>query len=95
MGSVSTIHGNLNGIIQILRAKRGYFMHALHTYYEAFVFINKSKMLVAVQKRKHKTRREKAQALKDIEKGLSDKEVVAEYNVPNENIISTWVKNKD
>ena len=70
-------------------------MHALHTYYEAFVFINKSKMLVAVQKRKHKTRREKAQTLKDIEKGLSDKEVVAEYNVPNENIISTWVKNKD
>ena len=95
MGSVSTIHGNLNGIIQILRAKRGCFMHALHTYYEAFVFINKSKMLVAVQKRKHKTRREKAQALKDIEKGLSDKEVVAKYNVPNENIISTWVKNKD
>ena len=33
-----------------------------HTYYEAIMFINKSKMLVAGQKRKHiqKTLREKA-----------------------------------
>ena len=37
--------------------------------YEAFVFIYNGKMLVAGQKRKHvhKTLREKAQALKDIE----------------------------
>ena len=44
----------------------------LYTYYEAFVFVNKSKMLVAGQKHKHvhKTLREKAQALKYIKKGL-------------------------
>ena len=53
-------------------------------------------MLVAGQKCKdvHKTLREKAQALKHIEKGLSNKEVVAKYNVPK-NTISTWIKNKD
>ena len=48
------------------------------------------------QKCKHvdKTLREKAQALKDIEKGLWNKEVAAKYNVPKITI-STWVKNKD
>ena len=61
-----------------------YNLCALYTYYEAFVFINKSKMLVAGQKRKyiHKTQLEKAQALKEIERGLSNKEVAAKYNVP-------------
>ena len=46
-----------------------YVMCALYTYYEALVFINKSKMLVAGQKRKpaHKTLQEK-----DIEKELSN-----------------------
>ena len=42
-------------------------------------------MLVAGQKRKHikKALREKVKALKDIsEKGLSNKEVAAKYNVP-------------
>ena len=44
-------------------------MCALYTYYEAFIFINKGKMLATVQKRKHvhKTLREKAQTLKDIQ----------------------------
>ena len=48
------------------------------------VFINKSKMLVVGQKRKHvhKILREKALALKDIEKGLSNKKVAAKYSVP-------------
>ena len=51
-------------------------------------------MLVA-GKRKciHKTLREKCQALKDLEKGESNKDVAAKYNVPK-NTLSTWVKNK-
>ena len=60
-----------------------YFMCALYTYHEAFFFTNKSEMMVARQKRKHvhKTLREEAQALKDIEKGLTNKEVAGKYNV--------------
>ena len=52
-------------------------------------------MLVA-QKRKHvhKTLQEKCQALKDIEKGLPNKDVETKYGVPK-NTISTWIKNKD
>ena len=40
--------------------------------------------MVAGQRRKHvyKTLREKAQALRYIEKKLSNKEVAAKYNVP-------------
>ena len=43
-------------------------MCALYTYYEAFVFINKSKMLLAGHKLKrvHKNQRERPQALKYI-----------------------------
>ena len=41
-----------------------------------------------------KTLCEKCQALKDLEKGESNKDVAATYNVP-ENTISTWVKNKE
>ena len=36
---------------------------------------------------------EKCNALSDIEKGLSNKEVAAKYGVPT-NTISTWEKNK-
>ena len=56
------------------------------------LYLNKSKMLVAGQKRKHfhKTLREKAQALKNIWK-KSNKEVAAKYYV-SKNTISTWVK---
>ena len=52
-------------------------------------------MLVA-QKRKHvyKTRQEKCQALKDIEKELPNKDVATKYGV-QKNTISTWIKNKD
>ena len=52
-------------------------------------------MLVA-QKRKHvhKTLQEKCQALKDIEKGLPNKDVATKYGVPK-NTISTWMKDKD
>ena len=52
------------------------------------------KMLVA-RKRKytHKTLREKRQALKDAEKGESNKDVAAKYNLPKNNL-SIWVKNK-
>ena len=41
-----------------------------------------------------KTLREKSQALKDLEKGESNKNVAAKYNVPK-NTLSTWVKNKE
>ena len=52
-------------------------------------------MLVA-QKRKHvhKTLQEKCHALKDIEKGLPNRDVATKYGVPK-NTISTWIKNKD
>ena len=71
-----------------------YVMCALYPYYEAFVYISKSKMLLAGQKRKHlpKTLRQKAQALKNIEKGLSNKEVAAKYNVPKKYHICTGQK---
>ena len=37
---------------------------------------------------------EKCQALKDLEKGESSKDVAGKYNVPK-NTLSTWVKNKE
>ena len=39
------------------------------------------------------TLREKCQALKDLQKGESNKDVAAKYNVPK-NTLSTWVKKK-
>ena len=36
---------------------------------------------------------QKCNALKDLESGLSNKEVAAKYGVPK-NTVSTWVKNK-
>ena len=52
-------------------------------------------MLVA-GKRKYtlKTLHEKCQALKDLEKGQSNKDVAAKYNVPR-NTLLIWVKNKE
>ena len=51
-------------------------------------------MLVAGKRKyTHKTLREKCQALKDLEKGESNKDVAAKYNVPK-NTLSTWVKKK-
>ena len=53
------------------------------------------KMLVAGKRKyTHKTLREKCQALKDLEKGESKKDVAAKYNVPK-NTLSAWVKNKE
>ena len=53
------------------------------------------KMLVAGKRKyTHKTLCEKFQALKDLEKGESNKDVAAKYNVPK-NTLSTWVKNKE
>ena len=52
-------------------------------------------MLVAGKRKcTHKTLREKCQALKDLEKGESNKDVSAKYNVPK-NTLATWVKNKE
>ena len=42
----------------------------------------------------HKTLRQKCQALKNLEKGESNENVAAKYNVPK-NTLSTWVKNKE
>ena len=41
-----------------------------------------------------KTLNEKCKALKDIEKGLSNKDASKKYGVPP-NTISTWIKNKE
>ena len=52
-------------------------------------------MLVAGKRKYvHKALREKCQALQDLEKGLSNKDVVAKYGVPK-NTLSIWVKNKE
>ena len=52
-------------------------------------------MLVAGKRKyTHKTLREKYQALKDLEKAESNKNVAVKYNVPK-NTLSTWVKNKE
>ena len=48
--------------------------------------------VVVKRKYTHKTLREKCQALKDLEKGESNKDVAAKYNVPK-NTLSSWVKN--
>ena len=47
-------------------------------------------------KRKLNTKRlgEKCNALKDLESGMSNKEVAEKYDVPK-NTISTWLKNKN
>ena len=51
-------------------------------------------MLVAGKRKyNHKSLREKCQALKDLEKGMSNKDVSAKYNVPK-NTLSTWLRNK-
>ena len=51
-------------------------------------------MLVARKwKRNHKILRERCQALKELEKRISNKDVAAKYGVPKNNL-STWVKNK-
>ena len=42
----------------------------------------------------YKTLHEKCQALKDLEKGESNIDVAAKYNIPK-NTLSTWVKNKE
>ena len=41
-----------------------------------------------------KTLNEKCKALKDIDKGLSNKDASKKYGVPP-NTISTWIKNKE
>ena len=52
-------------------------------------------MLVAGKwKYTHKTLREKCQALKDLEKEESNKDLAAKYNVPK-NTLSTWVRTKE
>ena len=53
------------------------------------------KMLVTGKRKyTHKTLREKWQALKDLERGESNKDVAAKNNVPK-NTLSTWLKNKE
>ena len=52
-------------------------------------------MLVAGKRKyNYKLFREICQALKDLEKGMSSKDVAAKYGVPK-NTLSTWVKNKE
>ena len=65
----------------------------LFSLYVVVLFIFK---ILVTGKRKctHRTLREKCQAVKDLEKGESNKDVAAKYNVPK-NTLSTWVKNKE
>ena len=52
-------------------------------------------MLIAHRRKYvHKTLRGKCQSLKDLEKGLSNKDVAAKYGVPK-NTLSTWVESKE
>ena len=52
-------------------------------------------MLVAGKRKyTHKTLREKCHALKDLEKGESNKDLAAKCNVPK-NTLSTWVRTKE
>ena len=41
-----------------------------------------------------KSLKEKYEALKDLEKGLSNKDVAVKYGIPR-NTVSTWLKNKE
>ena len=50
-------------------------------------------MMLGKRKLQNKTVSQKYNALKDLEKGLSNIEVAAKYGVPK-NTLSTWVKNK-
>ena len=52
-------------------------------------------MLVAGKREyNHKALHEKCQALKNLEKGISNKDLAAKYGVPK-NTSSTWIKNKE
>ena len=52
-------------------------------------------MLVAEKcKHNYKTLREKYQALKDLEKGMSNKDSGVKYDIPK-NTLSIWVKNRE
>ena len=52
-------------------------------------------MLVAEKcKYNYKTLREKYQALKDLEKGMSNKDSGVKYDIPK-NTLSIWVKNRE
>ena len=48
--------------------------------------------MAAKRKLAVKTLAEKCKALKDLEKGISNKDVAEKYGVPK-NTVSTWVKN--
>ena len=50
--------------------------------------------MVGKRKQTHKTLCEKCQALKGLEKGESNTDVAAKYNVLK-NTLSTWAKNKE
>ena len=50
--------------------------------------------MAAKRKLAVKTLAEKCKALKDLEKGISNKDVAEKYGVPK-NTVSTWVKNKE
>ena len=60
-----------------------------------FICYSHLNMLVAGKRKyNYKLFREICQALKDLEKGMSSKDVAAKYGVPK-NTLSTWVKNKE
>ena len=50
-------------------------------------------MALVKQKLRNKSLAEKCKALKDLENGLSNKDVATKYGVP-QNTVLTWIKNK-
>ena len=59
--------------------------------FSSHVFLRK--MAPLKRKLTNKSLAEKCKALKDLENGLSNKDVAARYGVPR-NTVSIWVKNK-
>ena len=53
-------------------------------------------MIMAPHKRMQRSKSliEKCKALKDLERGMSNKDVAEKYGVPR-NTVSTWAKNKE
>ena len=61
--------------------------------YLSVLIYNYKNRIFTQQKHDVKNLNEKYKALRDLESGLSNKEVAAKYGAPK-NTVSTWVKNK-
>ena len=79
------------GMLDFVNVMNSYIFIQNHLFFVCCSYLN---MLIAgTRKYNHKTLREKYQGLQDLEKGMSNKYVVANYGLPK-NTLSTLVKNK-